>query len=258
MIRIFSWNVNGIRAAVKKGFFEWLSQEKPDLLCVQETKIHEEQIPKELRSPDGYQSYWNCAERKGYSGTCTFAVNEPQNQRTHFDKANFDEEGRIVETEHEKFILYNVYFPNGQKDDERLHYKLDFYSDFLDFTLDVQKTSKKEIIIVGDFNTAHTAIDLKNPKANEKYSGFLPIEREWIDKYIAAGYIDIYRKRNPDAQDQYSWWSYRMKARERNTGWRIDYFMITPGLEKYVTDVGIHQDIMGSDHCPVSLTLDLK
>lgn len=256
-MRIYSWNVNGIRAAVKKNFMEWMGEEKPDLLCLQETKIHEAQIPKELRNPHGYESYWSCAERKGYSGTCTYALKKPLSARSVFGKSNFDEEGRIVETEHEKFFLYNVYFPNGQKDDERLQYKLEFYSDFLDFTLKQQAASKKEIIIVGDFNTAHKHIDLKNAKSNEKYSGFLPIEREWIDKYVAAGYVDIYRKLNPDALDQYTWWSYRMNARENNTGWRIDYFMITPGVEKWVSDTRIHQDVMGSDHCPVSLTLDL-
>lgn len=256
MVNIMSWNVNGIRASVKKGFLEWLADENPLLLCIQETKIHEDQIPKELRNPASYLSYWSCAQRKGYSGTCTYALKEPLSHRSRFDIPHFDEEGRIVETEYNNFFLYNVYFPNGQKDDERLQYKLKFYSDFLEFTLEQQKITKKGVIIVGDFNTAHTEIDLKNPKANSKYSGFLPIEREWIDKYIAAGYIDIYRKRNPEAVDQYSWWSYRMNARERNIGWRIDYFMISPGLEEHVLEAQIHQDVMGSDHCPVSLTLD--
>jgi exodeoxyribonuclease-3 len=162
---------------------------------------------------------------------------------------------RFIETEHKNFFLYNVYFPNGQKDDERLRYKLNFYKDFLEYTLSVKNKTKKEIIILGDFNTAHKEIDLKNPKENENYSGFLKIEREWIDKYLEAGYVDIFRYFNPDLKDQYTWWTYRFKARDRNIGWRIDYFMITKKLVKKVVETKILSDVKGSDHCPILLEI---
>lgn len=252
---IYNWNVNGIRACIKKGFFDWLKETSPDILCLQETKINPGQLTKELQNVDGYEIIWNSAQRRGYSGVATFYKNNIISQKSGFGIDKYDVEGRVIEVELDKFILFNVYFPNGQKDEERLNYKLDFYKDFLDYTLQRKKEKNKDIIIVGDFNTAHTEIDLRNPKANEKYSGFMPIERKWIDKYIEAGYTDIFRNFNPGKPDQYTWWSYRFNARLKDIGWRIDYFMITDGLIDKVKKVLIHKDVMGSDHCPISLEL---
>jgi len=254
-MKIYSWNVNGIRAVINKNFFNWLYETQPDILCMQETKINETQLMEELLNPKGYKTLWSFAEKKGYSGTAVFYKDDPVSYKINFNNKKFDEEGRVIELEKDNFILYNVYFPNGQMSDERLQYKLDFYKEFLDFTLRQKQERDKEIIIVGDFNTAHTEIDLKNPKANENYSGFLKIEREWIDKYLDNGYIDIYRKLHPGELDQYTWWTYRFGARERNIGWRIDYFLITKGLVSNIIDTRIHSNIMGSDHCPISLTI---
>lgn len=254
-MKIASWNVNGIRAVLNKGFFEWLYKENPDILCLQEIKISGNQLTEELINPKDYITIWNCSKRKGYSGTSSFLKEKPLNSKINFDNPIFNDEGRIIETELNDFILYNVYFPNGQMSDERLKYKLDFYRDFLDYSLKQKKDKKKEIIIVGDFNTAHTEIDLKNPKANENYSGFLKIEREWIDKYLQAGYIDIFRKNHPDEKDHYSWWTYRFNARLNNVGWRIDYFLISDGLVSKVKEASILKDVTGSDHCPISLVI---
>ncbi len=255
-MKIVSWNVNGVRAAAEKGFFEFLKSESPDIICLQETKISEHQIPEELAYPEGYKTIWSTAKRRGYSGTCTMFKKDPLSFKTGFGIQAYDDEGRVVETEHENFYIFNVYFPNGQKDEERLKYKLDFYKDFLEYTLDIHKKTGKEIIILGDFNTAHREIDLKNPRENENYSGFLKIEREWIDRYLEAGYVDVFRHFYPDLADAYTWWTYRFNARSRNVGWRIDYFMCTEKLIGKIRETKILKDVMGSDHCPISMIVD--
>jgi exodeoxyribonuclease-3 len=254
-MKIVSWNVNGIRAVIKKGFFEWLEKENPDVLCLQETKISIDQIEDNLKNPPGYEIIWNSGIRRGYSGTATFLKTKSISNKTSFEFPIFNGEGRIVETEFDKFILFNVYFPNGQKDEDRLNYKLEFYKEFLNYILQQKQIKNKEIIITGDFNTAHTAIDLKNPKENENYSGFLPVERKWIDKYIEAGFVDIFRKNHPDETEHYTWWTYRFGARARNVGWRIDYFMISSDFIKEIKDTGILKNVEGSDHCPIFLEI---
>ena len=253
-MKIVSWNVNGIRAAIEKGFKDYLSKESPDILGIQETKAYPEQIPAEDRKFDGYYVYWNPAKRKGYSGTALFSKTEPEKVETGLGIERFDEEGRTIVATYKDFVLLSVYFPNGQKDEERLQYKMDFYDAFLDY-IDRIKVSGKNIIICGDVNTAHKEIDLKNPKENENYSGFLPKERAWIDKLIEHGYTDTYRKFHPDERDCYSWWSYRFNCREKNIGWRIDYFFVSEGLLPRVKDAVIRQDVFGSDHCPVVIEL---
>jgi exodeoxyribonuclease III len=254
-MKIVSWNVNGIRAVQKKGFFDWLEKESPDVLCLQETKISEDQLGDDLKNPSGYKTIWNSGERRGYSGVSVFYKEDPVSVNKKFQVKILNDEGRIIETEFGGFILFCVYFPNGQKDEDRLSYKLKFYESFLKYALKQKSEKKKEIVVVGDFNTAHTEIDLKNPKENQNYSGFMPIERKWIDKYIEAGFVDIFRKRHPSEEGHYTWWTYRFQARTRNVGWRIDYFMVTADFESSVVDCGILSDVHGSDHCPVYLTI---
>jgi len=252
-MEIYSWNVNGIRAVQKKGFIDWVIKEQPDILCLQETKASIEQLDQELISIDGYFSYFSSGERKGYSGVATYTRKEPISVKYGIGIERFDNEGRILITEYSDFTLLNIYFPNGQKDEERLQYKLDFYDAVLDYCDDLKKLGKK-LIILGDYNTAHKEIDLKNPKENEKYSGFLPIERAWIDKFISHGYIDTFRRLYPE-EIKYSWWSYRFKARERGIGWRIDYQFVSDNMIDMVKGADILDGVTGSDHCPVVLYL---
>ena len=252
-----SWNVNGIRAVEKKGFISWAENCGADILCLQETKAHKEQLSEKLLNIDGYTSYWSSGERKGYSGVATYSTSAPQNTASGFDgEKRFDSEGRILVTEYDKFTLLNIYFPNGQKDDERLQYKLDFYDATLDYCEELRKQGKS-LIICGDYNTAHNEIDLARPEANQNVSGFLRIERDWMDKFESFGYIDTFRKLHPETKDAYSWWSYRTAARKRNVGWRLDYFYITPELLPQVKRAEILNEVMGSDHCPVLLELDI-
>lgn len=250
-MRIFSWNVNGLRAIAKKNFFQWVEEEKPDIFCLQETKIQEHQLEDNLKNIEGYKSYFSFAEKKGYSGVATYTKIEPKNVLNGIGIEEFDNEGRILISEFEEFTLLNIYFPNGQMNDERLGYKLRFYDAILDYCNSLVSQGKK-LIICGDYNTAHREIDLKNPKNNEKYSGFLPIERQWIDKFISNGYTDVYRHFYND-KVEYSWWSYRFKARERNAGWRIDYFFVSDNMLPLIKDAKIHTDVTGSDHCPIEL-----
>ncbi len=250
-MKIITWNVNGIRAAVKKGFLEWFAQETPDILCVQETKAHPEQLPEALTCPPGYTSYWASAERKGYSGVVTYVKDKPQSMKVGFDIEEYDIEGRVISVTYPEFTLFNVYFPNGGRDLKRVDYKLAFYRDFLAYC-NQRKEAGENIIISGDFNTAHQEIDLANPKANIKNTGFLPEERAWLDRYIEQGYLDVFRKFN-QSPGQYTWWSYRSGARAKNIGWRIDFFLLSENLQ--ATDNCILSDIMGSDHCPVALIL---
>lgn len=255
-LRLISWNVNGLRAAWKKGFLDTLSGLEADVLGLQETKLQADQITSAMRQPEGYDDYWSHAEtKKGYSGVAAYTRLEPRSVSAGIGQEVFDREGRILRLDFDDFILFTVYFPNGGSSDERLQYKLDFYDAFFAYT-DALRKEQPNLIISGDFNTAHNEIDLKNPQSNRKTSGFMDIEREWIDRIIDRGYIDTYRHFYPDAV-QYSWWSYRFRARERNAGWRLDYFFVTRELMETgrVRDAFIADDIHGSDHCPVGLVL---
>lgn len=252
-MEIYSWNVNGIRAVQKKGFVDWVLKEQPDILCIQETKAHIEQLDDEIINIDGYHSFFCSGERKGYSGVATYTKEKPISVKYGIGIEKYDKEGRILITEFEKFTLLNIYFPNGQKDDERLNYKMEFYDAILDYCENLKSEGKK-LIISGDYNTAHKKIDLKNPKSNEKRSGFLPLEREWIDKFISYGYIDTFRYLNPE-KVEYSWWSYRFKSREKNVGWRIDYNFVSDNFIDNVKGAEILTDVLGSDHCPVALSM---
>lgn len=254
-MKLISWNVNGIRATARKGFLDWLADESPDVLCLQETKAQPDQLTPELRRPPGYHTYWHSAERKGYSGVATYSKTEPLRIEAGFGIEEFDIEGRVLMTEYPGFKLFNVYFPNGKQSRERLDYKLRFYAAFLEHceTLHAQGDC---LIVCGDVNTAHKEIDLARPKQNEKTSGFLPEEREWIDRYLAHGFVDAFRAFNPDEPAQYTWWSYISNARARNVGWRIDYHLVSASLMPAVTDASILSDVIGSDHCPIALELD--
>ena len=255
MMKLFSWNVNGVRAATKKGLFQWLEYEAPDVLCIQETKAHVDQLTAEILTDHGYYASWHSGERRGYSGVATFSKKEPLFVQEGLGIDKYDVEGRVLLTEHEDFLLYNIYFPNGQKDETRLKYKLDFYDDLLPIIND-QVESGSNVIVAGDWNTAHYPIDLARPKENIKTSGFMPIEREKLDDYVDDGWTDTFRLFNNEPE-KYSWWSYRMGARARKVGWRIDYFFVNSDFSDLCKNADIHQDVMGSDHCPVSLELDL-
>jgi exodeoxyribonuclease-3 len=250
---ILSWNVNGIRAVQKKGFLDWLAKESPDILCLQETKARSDQLDATLLSPPGYYVFFNSAERKGYSGVATFTREKPRSVKLGFGISHFDIEGRVLITEYSEFTLLNIYFPNGKRSPERLQYKLDFYEETLRFVEKLKREGKR-VIVSGDYNTAHQPIDLARPKQNEKISGFLPVERAWLDKWIAHGQVDVFRKFS-DMPGQYTWWDMQTRARERNVGWRIDYHFVSENLLPEVKYAGILNHVLGSDHCPVSLDL---
>ncbi|MBN2603186.1 MAG: exodeoxyribonuclease III [Candidatus Thermoplasmatota archaeon] len=250
---MLSWNVNGIRAANKKGLFQWFQIEKPDILCLQEIKATPEQVPSNLKNTQGYHIFWNPAERKGYSGVVTYTKEKPLQIKTGFGIKRFDSEGRLIMIEFPDFVLFNVYFPNGKKNQDRLDFKLDFYDTFLGFA-DNLKAEGKNIVVCGDFNTAHKEIDLARPKENEKVSGFLPVERAWIDTFIDHGYVDTFRHFNKE-KGQYSWWDIKTRARERNVGWRIDYFYVNKEFLPNVKNAFIIQEVMGSDHCPIGIEI---
>ncbi len=252
-IKLLSWNVNGIRAAYKKGILNWFSKEQPDILCIQETKAMKEQLPDDLINVNGYNSFFSSAERKGYSGTATYTKVNPVKVSNGIGIQKFDSEGRFLVTEFDEFMLFNIYFPNGKAKAERLQYKMDFYEAFLKHLKKLLKQDKK-IVICGDVNTAHKEIDLARPKPNEKISGFLPEEREWIDKLLEAGFIDTLRVFN-QKPEQYTWWDMMTRARDRNVGWRIDYFFISDNLKDNLKNAFILPDVMGSDHCPVGIEL---
>ncbi len=253
-MRIISWNVNGIRAAIRKDFFDWYEKDDPDIVCLQEVKARREQLDGQLNSLSNRHIYWNAAEKAGYSGVAVFSKTEPLSIEKGFGIEEFDCEGRVLLLEYEQFYLYNIYFPNGQRDQERLDYKLRFYDAYLDKIEGLRETGKA-VITCGDYNTAHKEIDLKNPKANSKTSGFLPIEREWMDKLIAKGFTDTFRMFNEEP-GQYTWWTYRFGARGRNVGWRIDYFFIDKEHQNAVKDAFIQMKVMGSDHCPLGIELE--
>lgn len=254
-MRITTWNVNGLRAALTKGAWDWVQQEQPDVLCLQEIKARPEQIPDEYRQKfNSHQVYWNPSVKPGYSGVATFTSIPLLAVDYGIGRDEFDHEGRVIRTKFPGFYLFNVYFPSGQRGMDRVGYKLEFYSHLLN-TCDQMHASGERLIICGDFNTAHNEIDLRYPKANQKTSGFLPEERAWIDTYLSHGFVDIYRVLFPD-RVEYTWWTYLRNARKNNTGWRLDYFLISEALIPLVKDVIIHSDILGSDHCPVSLLID--
>ena len=252
-ITLLSWNVNGIRAVFKKGFADWFRSVKPDVLCIQETKAWEEQLTDEQKKIDDYSSYFCQGERKGYSGTAIYTLEEPKKLYRAIGVEKFDNEGRILAAKYEGFTLFNIYFPNGKAKKERLQYKMNFYEAFLDHVIMLKKKGEK-IVICGDVNTAHKEIDLARPKANEKTSGFLPEERAWIDKLLDSGFMDTLRMFN-DKPEQYTWWDMITRARERNVGWRIDYFFISDNLKDQIKDAFIMPEVMGSDHCPVGIKL---
>lgn len=254
-MRLVSWNVNGIRAVEKKGFVEWLQTATPDVLCLQETKAHTEQLSESLLHPLDYQSYWEYPERKGYSGVAVFSRSMPLEVARGFGIDRFDAEGRVLVSKYSSFTLFNVYFPNGKMNDERLQYKMDFYEAFLEHLMGLLAVGER-VVVCGDYNTAHTELDLSHPKENVKVSGFLPKERDWMDRLVEAGFVDSFRLFNKEGGN-YTWWDMRTRARERNIGWRLDYFFVSQNFIGNVTDAGILPDVYGSDHCPVTLTLNV-
>lgn len=249
-MKFISWNVNGIRAAVEKGFLDYFREIDADFFSLQETKCQENQIALEL---PGYFQYWNSAEKKGYSGTAVFTKHEPISVTYDLGIEDHDQEGRVITLEYEKFYLVNVYTPNSGEELKRLEYRLEWERDFREYL--VKLSEKKGVILCGDLNVAHREIDLKNPKSNRKNAGFTDEERGEMDKLIAAGFVDSFRYLYPDLTGAYSWWSYRFNARKNNAGWRIDYFMVSENLKENIGLAAIHNEVMGSDHCPVELQL---
>lgn len=252
-MKIVTWNVNGIRAALGKGALELVWGLDPHVLCLQEVKARPEQLNEEQAGQLKYPFIWNSAERAGYSGVATFFKEQPLDVQTGLGDPRFDVEGRVVSTLHPGFRLFNIYFPNGQRGHDRVEYKLEFYAALLNMCESLHQKGEN-LVITGDFNTAHMPIDLKNPKSNEKTSGFLPEERAWVQKFLDHGFVDMYRHLYPD-RVQYTWWTYISNARARNVGWRLDYFLVSEALVSRVKDVVIHDGIFGSDHCPVELIL---
>jgi exodeoxyribonuclease-3 len=249
-IEIISWNINGIRAWERKGYFDHFIQAGPDILCLQETKAHPEQLSKDLQTPDGYFSYFNSSNvRKGYSGVCIYSKVEPKKVIYGLGVKELDQEGRQITLIFEKFILINCYFPNGGGEDHRLEYKLKYFDAFLKFLKKLEKNNK-HIIFCGDINIAHQEIDLARPKENKNNIGFLPEERAKIDTFIKSGYVDVFRELNPE-KIKYTWWDLKTRSRERNVGWRIDYFFIQKSFLKTVDNLWIRDTIQGSDHCPI-------
>lgn len=257
-MKIISWNVNGLRAVHKKGNLADVFALNPDILLLQETKSEVEQLPEEVRAPKGYCAYFNSSKgRKGYSGVALYSKVEPLEVRYDLgngDKLHLDTEGRLICAEYDTFVLYNVYFPNGGGGPERLAYKLEYYDEFLEH-IEKVRIKGKAIIFGGDVNTAHEEIDLARPKENEKNTGFLPEERAWLDAVTASGYVDTYRHFFPNKAGAYTYWDMKTAARERNVGWRIDYLFVSPELTPKLKSAAIHSDVLGSDHCPLSITI---
>ncbi|ECL0266447.1 exodeoxyribonuclease III [Listeria monocytogenes] len=251
-MRLISWNVNGLRAAVKKGFLEYFEEVDADIFCLQETKLQEGQIELDLPA---YKDYWNYAVKKGYSGTAIFTKVEPLSFQYGLGIPEHDTEGRVITLEFEEFFMVTVYTPNSQAELKRLDYRMTFEDAILEYVKNLDNT--KPVVLCGDLNVAHEEIDLKNPKTNRKNAGFSDEERAKFSAFLDAGFIDSFRYFYPDLTDAYSWWSYRMNARARNTGWRIDYFVVSERLKDKLVDAKIHADVLGSDHCPVELELNL-
>ena len=254
-IRAMSWNVNGLRAVHKKGFLDWVAQESPDVLCLQETKANEDQLPTAVANIEGYTSYFCSAERKGYSGVALYTKATPERVEHGLGVDAFDSEGRVILADYGRFVLVNIYFPNGKSSPERLDFKMKFYDTFLDF-VDRLRHQGKSVVFCGDVNTAHKPIDLARPKENEKVSGFLSDERAWMDKLLDHGYLDTFRMFNQEP-GHYSYWDQMSRARDRNIGWRIDYFFVDRDFAPSIRGGFILPEIMGSDHCPIGITIDL-
>ena len=251
-MKLISWNVNGIRACLTKGFEDIFKKLDADIFCIQETKCQPEQIELEF---EGYTSYWNSAEKKGYSGTAIFTKQKPLNVTYGIGIEDHDKEGRVITLEYDDFYMVDAYIPNSQDGLKRLEYRMKWEDDFRQYLLSLKE--KKSVVYCGDLNVAHKEIDLKNPKTNRMNAGFTDEERGKMTKLLSSGFIDTFRLLHPNEKDIYSWWSYRFKAREKNTGWRIDYFIVSDDLKEKVKEANIHTDVFGSDHCPVSLVLDL-
>ena len=260
MVRLFSWNVNGIRACAGKGLFDWLAQASPDVLCLQETKANPDQLGNEFLSPlygsgGAYHSYWASAKRRGYSGVAIFSKVEPRSI-SFLGVPEYDDEGRALVADFGSYVLVSAYFPNSQEAGARLDYKLGFCDAVLALC-DSLVSAGRHVVVCGDWNIAHTPIDLANPKSNEGNPGYLPEERAWMDRYLDAGYVDSFRHFHPEP-NQYTWWTYRVAgARERNVGWRLDYHCVDRGLLPAVKAAAIHPSVLGSDHCPVSIDLGI-
>ena len=245
-MKLISWNVNGLRACVGKGFLDYFKEQQADIFCLQETKLQEGQIELEL---DGYHQYWNYAEKKGYSGTAIFTKEKPISVHYGIGIEEHDKEGRVITLEFEKFYMITVYTPNSQEKLARLDYRMKWEEDFKNYLLELDK--KKPVIVCGDLNVAHKEIDLKNPKTNRKNAGFSDEEREKMTKLLESGFVDSFRYFYPNKTDIYSWWSYRFSARAKNAGWRIDYFLVSDRIKENMKGAEIHTEILGSDHCPV-------
>ncbi len=252
-MKILSWNVNGVRAAQRKGFLEWLEKESPDIIGLQETKAHPEQLDIFLTQHAHYQAFWSKPERKGYSGVAIFSKIKPKNVSLGYGVSKFDCEGRVIRADYDDFSFLSVYFPNGKSREERLKYKMDFYAETMTYVKKLKKTQPR-IIISGDYNTAHKEIDLARPKENRDVSGFLPMECAWLDDWVKAGQVDVFREFNKEP-NHYTWWDMKSFARERNVGWRIDYHFVTEALAPDVKKAWNLTEVMGSDHCPVAIEI---
>lgn len=251
-MKLISWNVNGIRACINKGFKEFFKKTNSDIFCIQETKCQKDQIDLEFK---GYKSYWNSAEKKGYSGTAIFTKKEPIDVKYGIGIEEHDKEGRVITLEYEKFYIVNIYTPNSKRELERLDYRQEWEDEIRKYLLKLNQS--KPVIMCGDLNVAHKEIDLKNPKTNHKSAGFTDEERNKMTELLKAGFIDTYRYLYPDKENVYTWWSYMRKAREKNVGWRIDYFIVSNDIKNKIKEVKIDEDVMGSDHCPVELEIEI-
>ena len=251
-MKLISWNVNGLRACMQKGFPDFFASVNADIFCIQESKLSEGQLTLDL---PGYHQYWNYAEKKGYSGTAVFTKKEPLSVFYGMGIEEHDKEGRVITLEFEEFYMITVYTPNSQSELRRLEYRMQWEKDFLSYLLNLQE--KKPVIVCGDLNVAHKDIDLKNPKTNRNNPGFTDEERACFSTMMESGFVDTFRHFYPELEGAYSWWSYRFKAREKNAGWRIDYFLVSPSLASKLDDAKIHSEIMGSDHCPIELTINI-
>lgn len=252
-MKLISWNVNGLRACLQKGFMDFFSEIDADVFCLQETKLQEGQHDLEL---PGYHQYWNYAEKKGYSGTALFTKKEPLKVSYGIGVERHDHEGRVITAEFENYFVVTVYTPNSQRELARLSYRMEWEADFLAYIKGLEE--RKPVIFCGDLNVAHEEIDLKNPKTNHQNAGFSDEERACFSKVLENGFVDTFRYFYPDKEGAYSWWSYMFQARAKNAGWRIDYFVVSESLKDKLTDAGIHSQVMGSDHCPVELTIALE
>ncbi|MFZ9595392.1 MAG: exodeoxyribonuclease III [Bdellovibrionia bacterium] len=249
LVKLLSWNVNGIRAAQKSGLLSWMEAQDPDVLCIQEAKAFPEQLDEVLLHPPGYHSYWNPAQKPGYSGVALYSKKEPLGLTLGLGHPEIDAEGRVMTADYGSFVLMNAYFPNSQRDHARLGFKLLFCQEMLQ-ACERLRSQGKTVIICGDFNIAHKEIDLKNPRANQNQAGFLPEERAWMDQFVGRGYVDAFRK-FVSAPDHYTWWSYRPGVRDKNIGWRLDYFFINPESQDRLSHAFHQPQVRGSDHCPV-------